>query len=229
MLRNFVDVPDDYRLWADEALKVARKLCRAPHRRHSPPCRLSPACSSGHALRRETGLPWIADYRDLWYGDVLREWVPDWRKKIELRMERRLLREADVIVTVSEPKTAYMQRLHPGSRPAGKPSPTATTPALRRTCSARAQFTGETISSCTRPALSEPPRLRLRRLLGASTAPTRRSPRGRGCASSAGRAGDPQALRPDHRRVRHRHLYDFAGDVSYAEAMDARSTATTCC
>ena len=32
---------------------------------------------------------------------------------MELRLERRLLSRADVIITVSEPKTAYMQRLHP--------------------------------------------------------------------------------------------------------------------
>ena len=76
VLRSFVDVPDDFRLWADEALKVARKLCAERH--IDVVYTTLPPFSSmfvGHALRRETGLPWIADYRDLWYGDVLREWV----------------------------------------------------------------------------------------------------------------------------------------------------------
>ena len=115
VLRTLVNVPDDFRPWAQDALKVCRALC-AERKIDAIYTTLPPFSSLhvGHELRKETGLPWIADYRDLWYGDVLREWMPEWRKKMEFRMERRLLRRADVIVTVSEPKTAYMQRLHPG-------------------------------------------------------------------------------------------------------------------
>ena len=113
-LRNFVLVPDNDAPWAKRAAKECLRLC-AERRIDAIYTTLPPFSSAyvGHDLRRSTGLPWIVDYRDLWYGDVLREWLPEWRKRYELRIEKRLLREADVIVTVSEPKTAYMQRQHP--------------------------------------------------------------------------------------------------------------------
>jgi glycosyltransferase involved in cell wall biosynthesis len=114
VLKHFVYIPDDYRRWARQALGLCREICRNQHI-DAVYTTLPPFSSAfvGQALKRETGLPWVVDYRDLWYGDVLREWLPAWRTRLELRMERRLLRDADVIVTVSEPKTAYMRRLHP--------------------------------------------------------------------------------------------------------------------
>ncbi len=113
VLKHFVYIPDNYRPWARKALTLCREICRT-QRIDAVYTTLPPFSSAfvGQALKRETGLPWIVDYRDLWYGDVLREWLPAWRTRLELGMERRLLRDADVIVTVSEPKTAYMRRLH---------------------------------------------------------------------------------------------------------------------
>jgi glycosyltransferase involved in cell wall biosynthesis len=114
VLKNFVYIPDNARPWAQQVLVVCREICRSQSI-DAVYTTLPPFSSVfvGQALKRETGLPWIVDYRDLWYGDVLREWLPAWRTRLELGMERRLLRDADVIVTVSEPKTAYMRRLHP--------------------------------------------------------------------------------------------------------------------
>ncbi len=71
------------------------------------------AAYAGRAIRRATGLPWLVDYRDLWHGDVLREWLPAWRRRLELRSERALMREADAIIAVSEQKTEYLRRLIP--------------------------------------------------------------------------------------------------------------------
>ena len=113
-LKNFVYIPDSYAPWAKVATKECLRIC-GERKIDAIYTTLPPfsSASVGHNLRRQTGLPWIADYRDLWYGDVLREWLPEWRKRLELRIEKRLLRAADMVVTVSEPKTAYMQRLHP--------------------------------------------------------------------------------------------------------------------
>ena len=225
VLRSFVDVPDDFRLWADEALKVARKLCAERHI-DAVYTTLPPFSSMfvGHALRRETGLPWIADYRDLWYGDVLREWVPDWRKKIELRMERRLLREADVIVTVSEPKTAYMQRLHPELKARWETLTNGYDTELYGERARTRPFTGETIEFVYTGRLFK-------------------NRRGYAFAEALGRIhrSDPAlaararvrifgvveaAIRKRYDQILAEygiaHLYDFAGDVSYAEAMNAQ-------
>lgn len=225
VLRSFVDVPDDFRLWADEALKVARKLC-AERRIDAVYTTLPPFSSMfvGHALRRETGLPWIADYRDLWYGDVLREWVPEWRKKLELRMERRLLREADVIVTVSEPKTAYMQRLHPELKARWETLTNGYDTELYGERTRTRPFTGETVEFVYTGRLFK-------------------NRRGYAFAEALGRIHRTDPALAARARVRIfggvepsirkrydqilaeygiAHLYDFAGDVPYAEAMNAQ-------
>lgn len=225
VLRTFVDVPDNYRPWADEALRAARRLC-AERRIDAIYTTLPPFSSMfvGYALRHETGLPWIADYRDLWYGDVLREWMPTWRKNMELRMERRLLKRADVVVTVSEQKTAYMQRLHPELRTRWE----------TLTNGYDTELYGE--------------RLRTRPFSQGSvefvyTGRLFKNRRGYAFAEALGRIHRSDPALVSHVRVRIlggvepsirqrydqilaeygiAHLYDFAGDVSYAEAMDAQ-------
>lgn len=112
VLRNYVEVPDSYNLWAWRARHVAERLC-AEHRVDIVYTTLPPFSAAwlGHRLRRRLGLPWVADYRDLWTGDVLREWLPAWRSRVERWIERRLIGDADAVVTVSEQKTAYVRRL----------------------------------------------------------------------------------------------------------------------
>ena len=113
LLKNFVFIPDDYQPWVKEATRECLRIC-AERKIDAIYTTLPPFSTAfaGHDLRRATGLPWLVDYRDLWYGDVLREWLPEWRKRLELRIEKRLLRAADVIITVSEPKTEYMKKQH---------------------------------------------------------------------------------------------------------------------
>ncbi|CDH43055.1 glycosyltransferase [Candidatus Contendibacter odensensis] len=114
LLRNYIDIPDNYWPWARQAVRAGQRLVQE-QRIDAIYTTLPPFSSAlvGYRLKRRTGLPWIVDYRDLWYGDVLREWLPRWRQRLEFWLERRLLKRADLIITVSEPKTTYMQRLHP--------------------------------------------------------------------------------------------------------------------
>lgn len=116
-IRIFLDIPDNYVPWAHACVPRLRQLCR--ERKIDVIFTTLPPFSAayvGYALTHETGIPWIADYRDLWYGDVLREWLPRWRQRLELTIEKRLLKRAAVVVTVSEQKTDYMRRLHPNIR-----------------------------------------------------------------------------------------------------------------
>ena len=114
-IRVGLEIPDNYLPWALKAAAVARDICDKSKVdvvfTTLPPFS---AASIGYKLKQERGIPWVADYRDLWYGDVLREWLPKWRSWLELQMEKRLLAKADVIVTVSEQKTEFMRRMHPG-------------------------------------------------------------------------------------------------------------------
>lgn len=113
VLRNYVEVPDSYNLWARRAARAAERIC-ARHPVDLVYTTLPPFSAAwvGHSLRVRHGLPWVADYRDLWTGDVLREWLPAWRSRLERGMERGLLRRADAIIAVSEQKTEYLRRLH---------------------------------------------------------------------------------------------------------------------
>lgn len=116
-IRLGLEIPDSYLPWALKALPAAREICS--RRTVDVVFTTLPPFSAaylGYRLTSERGIPWILDYRDLWYGDVLREWLPAWRRRLEFWMERRLLSRASVVVTVSEQKTDYMRRLHPRLR-----------------------------------------------------------------------------------------------------------------
>lgn len=117
LLRNFVYIPDDFNLWAKRSTKLAQKICEKHHvdlvYTSLPPFS---SCHIGYALRKKLGIPWVVDYRDLWYGDVLREWIGPLRKRLELFMEKYYLRHADAVISVSEQKTAYLKKLHTESK-----------------------------------------------------------------------------------------------------------------
>lgn len=224
-LRTLINVPDDFRPWAKDALAACRKLC-AERQIDAIYTTLPPFSSMfvGYELRVETGLPWVTDYRDLWYGDVLREWMPAWRKNMELRLERRLLGRADVIVTVSEPKTAYMRRLHPQLKARWETLTNGYDCELYGERQRTRPFNGDTIEFVYTGRLFK-------------------NRRGYAFTEALGRLrqSDPELVRkvrvriiggvePEIRR-QHDELitrygleqhFDFVGDVSYAEAMDAQ-------
>lgn len=225
VLRTLVNVPDDYRPWAQDALTVCRALC-AERRIDAIYTTLPPFSSLkvGHELRKETGLPWIADYRDLWYGDVLREWMPEWRKKMEFRMERRLLRRADVIVTVSDPKTAYMQRLHPGLKARWETLTNGYDTELYGNRQRTRPFSGETIEFVYTGRLFK------NRKGYAFAEALGRIHRSDPALAARARVRIIGGVEPEIKRRYDQiiaeygigHLYNFVGDVSYGEAMDAQ-------
>ena len=225
VLRNFVDIPDSYAPWARAATRECLRLC-AERRIDAIYTTLPPFSSIfvGHALRRKTGLPWIVDYRDLWYGDVLREWLPDWRKRLELRIEKKLLRAADLVVTVSEPKTAYMQRLHPQVKARWETLTNGydielydTRGRTRPFGKGRRQFvyTGRLFKNRRGYAFAEA----LGRIYQSDAALAEQ-------VSVRILGGVDREIQARYDEILARygiaHLYDFAGDVGYAEAMDAQ-------
>jgi glycosyltransferase involved in cell wall biosynthesis len=52
------------------------------------------------ALAKRYGVPWIAEFRDLWTDNPYYEF-PDWRKRLERLWERRVISDAAALVTVS--------------------------------------------------------------------------------------------------------------------------------
>lgn len=104
--------PDTERTWKKPGLRVARRVA------HSQPfdaiLSSSPFPSShriASRLQRETGLPWIADFRDTWTDNPLYDF-PAMRKKLERRLEIRTLESAEILVTVSDAYADQLRRTH---------------------------------------------------------------------------------------------------------------------
>lgn len=107
---RYLLIPDDLVLWSGSAVRVGEVAVRE----FQPDIILATApyftdLIVGARLSQKTGIPWVADYRDLWTGDVLREWVPPWRRRLEIMLERHYVSTASSVVTVSEPKTQVVR------------------------------------------------------------------------------------------------------------------------
>jgi glycosyltransferase involved in cell wall biosynthesis len=99
-------VPDAHRLaWTGFARPRARRLAR--HRHFDCVITTSPPESAhliGASLSRR-GIAWVADLRDGWVFESMKDriWISRAQHRYSERMERRLLRRADVVTTVSPP------------------------------------------------------------------------------------------------------------------------------
>ena len=54
-------------------------------------------------------VPWVADLRDLWVDNHYYS-HPEWRKKLEKRLEQKVLSSASAFITVSEPLASILRR-----------------------------------------------------------------------------------------------------------------------
>ncbi|MGB2582721.1 MAG: glycosyltransferase, partial [Dehalococcoidia bacterium] len=64
-------------------------------------------------LKDKFGIPWVADFRDLWTQNHYYPYSPI-RRVIERRLELNTLHKADALVTVSEPAAHKLGTLHKG-------------------------------------------------------------------------------------------------------------------
>lgn len=98
-------VPDEYIGWLPFAVRTGARVIRQNG--------IEVIFSSGppntthmiaRQLKRRTGLPWVADLRDLWdqYPDSYNPFRLPARKKLDDYLERKTLLEADALVVVSE-------------------------------------------------------------------------------------------------------------------------------
>lgn len=114
LFRHWIYIPDNYLPWSKTALRLANDICDRENIdlifTSLPPFS---AAFIGYRLKKERNIPWVMDYRDLWEGDVLREWISPMRQRLELAMERKLVKAANVVIAVSEQKTEYLKQLHP--------------------------------------------------------------------------------------------------------------------
>ena len=95
-------VPDPRRLWAaaavHAALRFAAKRCIDAVVTSAPPFSSHLA---GLALRRRLGVPWVADFRDLWVGRPFRQLPYAWQHRLDRRYEARVVTGADRLLLAS--------------------------------------------------------------------------------------------------------------------------------
>ncbi len=113
---NLLNWPDAWIGWLPFALSAARKILKSwtPDMVYasSPP---ATSLALGHLLARRYGVPWVAEFRDRWADDPYYP-PPEWRQKLEHRLERRMVASAAALVTVSEPWAAMYREKY------GKPT-----------------------------------------------------------------------------------------------------------
>jgi glycosyltransferase involved in cell wall biosynthesis len=121
-VKGLIVFPDDYVLWGRRALPEGHRLLREERfdaiLSSSPP---PTAHRVARALGRRHGLPWVADFRDLWTLGNLYE-HGEVRRFFESYFERSTLASARALVTVSEPLAGKLATLHSGREVAAVPN-----------------------------------------------------------------------------------------------------------
>jgi glycosyltransferase involved in cell wall biosynthesis len=100
-------------------LPRAWSACKQMVAEHRPDAVLSsgpPHCVHvlGHYLKRRTGLPWVADFRDPWISDGSNRRL-GWFDRWERRWERRVFANADLVLGNAPNATRLYQRTYPES------------------------------------------------------------------------------------------------------------------
>jgi glycosyltransferase involved in cell wall biosynthesis len=109
-VKALIAIPDTHRGWVSMAERAALPVAGRCHAVLSTSPPVSVHLAGGRVAER-TGLPWIADLRDLWWDDR-NSLAPGWRRRLDRRLETRTLAGASALVTVSAPLAEELERLH---------------------------------------------------------------------------------------------------------------------
>ena len=109
--------PDDYVGWARASVQPLVRLI-AEQSIDVIYSTFSPASNHllGLALKRRTGLPWVADFRDLWTDDLRYREPGARRHRANRRLESKILEFADAVVGVTPRQTAILAEHLPDRR-----------------------------------------------------------------------------------------------------------------
>lgn len=115
-VRELIAMPDEQRGWFKYGVAEGRKIIELEKAdlifSTSPP---ETVHLIARRLKRHLRTPWVADLRDLWADDNFRSRTL-LKKTILKRMERAILRDADSVVTVSQPWADSLQSFLPEGR-----------------------------------------------------------------------------------------------------------------
>ncbi len=101
ILENMSYHPDALRPWANEVIKF---VVKESFEKFEAVMTSSPAYSchvAGYKIKKKKGIPWVADFRDLWVGRPFREYKSRWHQMIDERLEAKVVHNADKIILAS--------------------------------------------------------------------------------------------------------------------------------
>jgi hypothetical protein len=113
VVRALAAVPDNERGWLRDAVRAGETVLTSQPfsaiMTSGPPWT---AHLIGQRLKQHAGIPWIAEYRDLW---TLSHYYPHGsvRRFVDRRLELRAVGKADLLTTVSEPLARDLSQLFP--------------------------------------------------------------------------------------------------------------------
>lgn len=111
-IEGLITYPDPNKLWQPVALKALRDLFS---REGFQALISSSSPVVTHLVARKTheefGIPWVADFRDLWTGNHYYPYGPV-RKLFDRRLEKETMAQASALVTVSQPLCDSLKALH---------------------------------------------------------------------------------------------------------------------
>ena len=115
-IKGWITYPDKRKSWKPGAVKSLRDLLS--RERFDALISSSPPPIThliAKKAKREYGLPWIADLRDLWSQNYIYPYR-GLRKNLDKNLEMRTLSRADFLTTVSEPLREQLASLHPDAK-----------------------------------------------------------------------------------------------------------------
>ncbi len=114
-IEEWLQIPDVYVSWIVPAVLLGRRLLR--EQRYDAIFSSYPRGSAhlvAAELAKESGIPWVADYRDPWRTYEFRHYPTRWHKALNEWLESRALSQASAVTVINEPMADEMRRLHPG-------------------------------------------------------------------------------------------------------------------
>lgn len=117
MLDRFA-IPDEQRFWIKPATRRALEIAQDLPRRSCIYSSVPPFSAHLVALevKRRTGLPWIADFRDAWAGNpVLMRGLSGTVRARHAQLEARVVAEADAVLAVAPGVAESLRRAHPSA------------------------------------------------------------------------------------------------------------------
>jgi glycosyltransferase involved in cell wall biosynthesis len=108
--KNLTNLPDGQIGWYPYAVAAGRRLLQG-WRPDVIYASAMPVTSLlvADALARDSGIPWVAELRDLWMDNPYLD-LPVWRRRVERRLEARVIGAARGLVTISEPLAETLRR-----------------------------------------------------------------------------------------------------------------------